>query len=45
MPATNYIEQILEATTHKNPAVRPPTTHLENNPNYTKKTCMTLLEK
>ena len=26
--ATSYIEQILEATSHKTAAVRPPTSHL-----------------
>ena len=26
--ATSYIEQILEATSHKKAAVRPPTSHL-----------------
>ena len=31
--ATNYIEQILEATSHKIAAVRPPTTHLVDHPN------------
>ena len=35
--ATSYIEQILEATSNKTAAVRPPTTHLENHPNKTSK--------
>ena len=26
--ATRYTEQILEATSHKTPAIRPPTSHL-----------------
>ena len=39
------IEQVLEAATHKDAAVRPPTTHQENYPSYTNQTCRTLLEK
>ena len=31
--AISYIKQILEATSHKAAAVRPPTNHLENHPN------------
>ena len=31
--ATSYIKQILEATSHKTSAVRPPTTHLKDHPN------------
>ena len=31
--ATSYIKQVLEATSQKTAAVRPPTTHLEDNPN------------
>ena len=30
--AASYIEQILEATSHKTAAVQPPTSHLENHP-------------
>ena len=30
--AASNIEQVLEATLHKEPAVRPPTTHHENYP-------------
>ena len=43
--ATSHIEQIFEATSHKAVAVRPPTSHLENHPNKTDKTCGILLEK
>ena len=43
--ATSYIEQILELTFHKTVAERPPTSHLKNHPNYTNKTCRTLLVK
>ena len=31
--AMSCIEQVLEATSHKTAAVRPPTTHLKNHPN------------
>ena len=30
---TCYIEEILEATSHKTAAVRPPTSYFENHPN------------
>ena len=40
--AANYMEQILEAISHKTAAEGPPTSHLQNHPN---KTCKTLLEK
>ena len=43
--ATSYIEQILEVTSHKKAAVKPPSFHLKNHPNQTNKTCWTLLEK
>ena len=43
--ATNYIEQILEATSHKVAAVRPLSTYLRNYPNKMNKTCRALLEK
>ena len=41
---TSYIEQILEATSHKTAAVRPPTTHYKIHPNKMNKTCGTLPE-
>ena len=31
--AKSYIKQILEATSHKTAAVRPPLTHLKDHPN------------
>ena len=40
--AKSYIEQVLEATSHKTTAVQPPISHLEN---YPKKTWDTLVEK
>ena len=43
--AASYIEQVLEAASHKAAAVRPPTTHIKNHPNKTNKTCGTLLKK
>ena len=43
--ATSYIEQILEATSPKTVAVRPPSSHLKNHPNKTNKICRTQLEK
>ena len=43
--AASNIEQVLEATPHKEAAVRPPTTHHENYPRLTNQTCRTLLEK
>ena len=43
--ATSHTEQILEATSYKEPAVQLPTSHLLNHPNEMDKTCGTLLEK
>ena len=43
--ATSYIEQILEVTSHKTAAVRPPTSHLSNHQNKTNKIWGALLEK
>ena len=43
--AASNIEQVLEATPHKAPAIRPPTYHHENYPSETNQTCRTLLEK
>ena len=41
------IEQVLAATPHKAPTIRPPASHHENYPksSYTRKTCKTLLEQ
>ena len=39
------IEQVLAATPHKAPTIRPPASHQENYPSWTKQTCRTLLEK
>ena len=42
--ARNYLEQILEGTSHKTTAVRPLTFHLKNHQNKKTNTCRTLLE-
>ena len=39
------IEQVLAATPHKAPTIRPPTSHHKNYPSQTNQTCSTLLEK
>ena len=39
------IEQVLAATSHKAPTIRPPASHHENYPSLTKQTRRTLLEK
>ena len=39
------IEQVLEATPHKAPTIRSPTSHHEKYPSSTNQTCRTLLEK
>ena len=39
------IEQVLAATPHKAPTIRPHTSHHENYPSETNQTCRTLLEK
>ena len=39
------IEQVLAATSHKAPTIRPPASHPKNYPSYTNQTCRTLLEK
>ena len=39
------IEQVLAATTHKAPTIRPPASNRENYPSQTNQTCRTLLEK
>ena len=39
------IDQILEATLHKAPTIRPPASHHENYSSETNQTCRTLLEK
>ncbi len=38
--AASNIEQVLEATPHKAPTIRPPTSHHENYPNQTNQTCV-----
>ena len=43
--AASNIEQVVEATPHKAPTIRPPTSHHENYPSETNQTCRTLLEK
>ena len=43
--AASIIEQVLAATPHKAPTIRPPTSHHENYPSLTNQTCRTLLEK
>ena len=43
--AASNIEQVLAATPHKAPTIRPPASHHENYPSQTKQTCRTLLEK
>ena len=43
--AASNFEQVLEATPHKSPTIRPPTTHHENYQSLTNQTCKTLLEK
>ena len=45
MNATSFMEQTLEATSHKTAAVRSPTFHIKDHPNKTKKSRGTLLEK
>ena len=41
----SYIEQVLVATPHKAPTIRPPASHHENYPSKTDQTRRTLLEK
>ena len=43
--AASNIEQVLEATPHKAPTIRSPTSHQENYPSQTNQTCRTQLEK
>ena len=43
--AASNIEQVLAATPHKTPTVRPPASYLENYSSLTNQTCRTLLEK
>ena len=43
--AACYLEQILEATSHKTAAVWPPTSHLTNDLSKMNKICWALLEK
>ena len=43
--ASSNFEQVLEATPHKTPIIRPPTSHHENYPSLTNQTRRTLLEK
>ena len=43
--AASNIEQVLAATPHKAPIIRPPTTYHENYPSQTNQICRTLLEK
>ena len=43
--SASNIEQVLEVAVQKAAAVQPLTTHHENYPSYTNKTCGTLLEK
>ena len=42
---TSNIEQVLAATPHKAPTIRPPASLHDNYPSLTNKTCRTLLEK
>ena len=39
------LEQVLAATPHKTPTVRPPASYHENDSSWTNQTCRTLLEK
>ena len=43
--AASNLEQVLAATPHKAPTIRPPASHHENYPSQTNHTCRTLLEK
>ena len=43
--AASNLEQVLAATPHKTPTVRPPASYHENYSSYTNQTCRTLLEK
>ena len=43
--AASNIEQVLAATPHEAPTIRPPASHHENYPSQTNQTCRTLLEK
>ena len=43
--AASNIEQVLEASPHIAPTIRPPTSHHENYPSSTNQTRRTLLEK
>ena len=43
--AVSNLEQVLAATPHKTPTVRPPASYHENYSSYTNQTCRTLLEK
>ena len=43
--AVSNIEQVLEATPHKAPTIRPPTSHHENYPSQMNQTYRRLLEK
>ena len=43
--AASNIEQVVAATPHKAPSIRPPASHHENYPSYMNQTCRTLLEK
>ena len=43
--AASNLEQVLAATPHKTPTVRPPASYHENYSSWANKTCRTLLEK
>ena len=43
--AASNLEQVLAATPHKTPTVRPPASYHENYSSYTNQTCRILLEK
>ena len=43
--AASNLEQVLAATPHKTPTVRPPASYHENYSSWTNQTCRTLLEK
>ena len=43
--AASNLEQVLAATPHKTPTVRPPASYHENYSSQTNQTCRTLLEK
>ena len=43
--AASNTEKVLEATPHKTPTIRPPTSHHKNYPSQTNQTRRTLLEK